>query len=395
MNIYAHIKDSKVVEKQILDKQDFQEISSLINSFKYDEVLEKSEDLILHNIFDIRIIVYMLFCCLNATSTSNYSSEFSCFCNMLETDHEKLSPNKFFNKHLKNSLIWLHKLLLTTLKYKIQKRQIEEFAQDELLNTFYSYKKVLMDNFEIDSDGDIRKLIDTLVPFKKGLQKETINNTDDGKTEKDILKVDSDDGKAEKESQKADSGKTVGIKESSHWKELKKKIYIFRTLMEGKRYLEAAFFFADINNKIRNFDPRKYFPEEFFPLYEVMTKDFEKVLSIIDTKQNTLQWHIVEQMYNVDPEALVTGKEPYNTSIPDSFTEVSAYLKNTKMLFNRSGLIQESYCNYTSDENNNNEQCFSPVNDNNDDNNVSSDLDNQNDKSEEKYDYDDDVSDRY
>ena len=333
MNVYNSINNNNCEEKNDIERIIFQQISSLITSMKYNEAAILIEEQFKKNIYDIRIIIFYFFCRIIIYGIKEIPESIKELYSILNELNECLTPEKNYKKILSNSLTWFHKNILIQIKFLIFENKIQRVLD---LTNYYEqidkYKKLLINNYNIESSGELTKIEEVITFFEveKIEEKVEIKENEIIKTEENIKKI-------------VHSNKSDIIFESYSWKEIKRKILLFRSLINEERYLEAALFFKDINKSIISFDPRKYFPEVFYPFYESMTNDFKSVLDLIDKKSNTLQWHIVEQMYNADYESLVTGNSPFKTILPDNFEDLSTYLKANKGLLVKKNIIANSF----------------------------------------------------
>ena len=55
-----------------------------------------------------------------------------------------------------------------------------------------------------------------------------------------------------------------------------------------------------IRQQLTQFDPKKYFPGLFFPIYKTLATNAREIYEHIAMHSNSLQWHIAKQMYATD-----------------------------------------------------------------------------------------------
>ncbi|MGJ3493306.1 type VI secretion system protein IglI family protein [Piscirickettsia salmonis] len=132
-----------------------------------------------------------------------------------------------------------------------------------------------------------------------------------------------------------------GIKASSKLLQLFKKIELCMELSNQSRLFEASLFYKDIQEEITNFDPIAYFPEVFIPFYRNLSKSYVKIQKFIDKSQDTLEWHLAEQMYKSSPEALVAGGEIYQIEELESTHEVSNFIREHQSILPNMGVIDD------------------------------------------------------
>ncbi|WP_119344748.1 type VI secretion system protein IglI family protein [Facilibium subflavum] len=163
---------------------------------------------------------------------------------------------------------------------------------------FLSYSAGL-GQLDIESQQTVINLNKTLHKLERFIDRLSSEDQSDKPSEKNT----SDDStKKEKRDQTQDKNNTQWVDQfaSADWYRLIKKIAIFQNLVKQKRLFEASIVYQDIQGKLLEFDPKKYFPGLFFPLYKTLGPNIRKIYEYIDVHANSLQWHIAQKMYEVD-----------------------------------------------------------------------------------------------
>ncbi|OAJ34486.1 type VI secretion system protein IglI family protein [Piscirickettsia salmonis] len=158
------------------------------------------------------------------------------------------------------------------------------------------------------------------------------------KRELDNQEVDKNEEKIEEQPKESIS---TGFRSSSKLSQLFKKIELCMELSNQSRLFEAALFYKDIQEEITNFDPIAYFPEVFIPFYRNLSKSYVKIQKFIDKSQDTLEWHLAEQMYKSSPEALVAGGEIYQVEELESTHEISNFIREHQSILPNMGVIDD------------------------------------------------------
>ena len=245
-----------------IDLIDFSEINQAVASFDYNtanELITKSWS---DECKDIRIIVYKYFCEIYVDNYDNLATHLRELQEFLEQcDKEELTPQKTIDIQIENSFKWFFKSLLEGVKAYNKKQRYTTDNVEELESEYDKLQELLSSKFEADFSTQINSA-------------------------KILTAVAAELEPAEEENEEA-AGKAGGgdftlkdSEQSPKWIELKNNIIVFKQLMTEERYLEAALIYQHINKEVVNFDPRVYFPEAFFPLYEAMAENFDNVLNI-------------------------------------------------------------------------------------------------------------------
>jgi len=295
----------------------FSEMGSLIQNGDYSEASALAESIISEDIFDIRIICYFLFGVFIEHGTNSFPQVIESIM-LICTDNWKATlPSKNKEKQVINSFKWLFKQLIKKMEYEEKKQSSEWLGwQDETDSDTIEKSLDLCDELQqiiteklgkSDSqlfDG-ISKIKSWLNSFYKLVYKEPEEVPED---ESDSKPVNADEDEATEKSSsqpdivKSDMRTTYEATEhskNSHLAQLLKKIKTFEILINNKKFEQASLVAFDINDIVKNFDPKLYFPElftRFSLLYAVNVKE------IIDCEKHTktAEWKSLQELYKVD-----------------------------------------------------------------------------------------------
>lgn len=110
---------------------------------------------------------------------------------------------------------------------------------------------------------------------------------------------------------------------SIEWYKLIKKIKLIRVLLQDNKYFETAIIYKDLEEEIKNFDPKYYFPGLFFDLFKEIAPKLSRIYRFSALHNESLQWHIAENLYQTDPDRFVKELDKLisNTQPDEEFTE--------------------------------------------------------------------------
>ncbi|QSH42121.1 type VI secretion system protein IglI family protein [Lentisphaerota bacterium ZTH] len=300
-------------EIQAIDSLDFDEINSLVNDLKFAEANMAIEELGDAGLYDIRTLFYLVYSRIHCDSLDNLVEHLEVACAVLE-DREinQLQPQKHFEKHLDGSLTWFCNTLESNFKYRIREREFEYLDFEPIEKKFLHLGELLKDYLDFNAASYTAKLKSLLggLSEKEEEEEEDPEESADHEGRNNLLQQYTFSGPA-----------------SSKWQDLQNRISTFIQLVQDGRSLDAALFFKDIQEKINNFDPREYFPEVFYPMYDVMNNEFESILRVINYQQNSLQWHVAEQKYRIDSAMLAENNNSQPAQFSD-YLELEGYLRN-------------------------------------------------------------------
>ncbi|UDQ98172.1 type VI secretion system protein IglI family protein [Lentisphaerota bacterium WC36G] len=330
---------------------DFDDISQAISAYDYDKATQLINNNFDEKCNDIRIIVYKFFCDMINDHFKNLENHFSDMLDHLnEFTLENLQPQRTIERQSENAFNWFTKLLLKGINDCIKQYNIEyPFREDnklleENLKKFNAMMKEKF-NFEDKFTGIIEEIVSLVV-----LDEPEVDEQNPGQGANNSPQSNNQGNSAGNNAENfknalganfmhLDPNLMNGDASSTKWLELQNNILIFNDLMKEQRFLEAAVFFKDINQHIINFDPREYFPDIFYQLYQAMTHDFDKVCEIIDNQQHSLEWLVTEQLFRINPEKLAQQGLPGDFSSEQNFHELSAKMQKASVNENNTSLL--------------------------------------------------------
>ena len=348
-----NISETEEADSGGIDLIDFSEINQAVSSFDFKKASELISSVWNEDCTDIRIIVYKYFSEIFLKNYQDLQTTLQSFYDTLEKlDKSTLTPQKNLDRQIENSCKWFFKSLIEGIREYNKQKKYTTSNVDELVELYDKLEKLFSSKYGQEFSSEINHAKEvTAIP-------EEIAPEENAEENKPVEKSSVDD--------LADISQGSG-----KWNCLKNKIVIFRQLMNGERFLEAALFYKDINDEVVNFDPREYFPDVFFPLYEAMSKKFDNVLDILDQQHDTMQWFITEQLHRINSALLLGNDEIISMKNPDHYKKLSAYLqqmneipKNEELLkpdlTESAGSQNENYKNYDQDNMQNNPYSSEP-----------------------------------
>ncbi|ODN42566.1 type VI secretion system protein IglI family protein [Piscirickettsia litoralis] len=195
---------------------------------------------------------------------------------------------------------------------------------------------------------DIEPILDSLAEFKK-CSPESFNiragvnrlvKTLNGEINRKLNTVNNEEKITDDKSETHDSHDGQYSVKSSKLELLFQRIKLCMELCNQERIFEAALFYKNIQEEVKNFDPISYFPEVFIPFYQNLSKSYVKIHGFIDKHQETLEWHIAEQMYKASPEGLVSGGEVFQSDALVAMNEITDFVREHKSILPNAGVIE-------------------------------------------------------
>ncbi len=329
----------------IVDSVDynFDEISQAVTSFEYTTATKLIKKVFNSDCNDIRIIVYKFFCDIINDDFRILEKHFEGLIDHIEQfSLNQLQPQRTIAIQSENAFNWFTKILRKGVNDCIKQYNLEyPFTENgKLLGLdFDKLIIILNDKFTLDDKftgilEEIKGLviIEEEEPPEEEIKAENLVQSDNDSSiaNQNIIGVNYSH---------LDHSSLASGSASTKWLELENNIIIFSELMRQQRFLEAAVFFKDINQQIINFDPREYFPDIFYQLYQAMTDNFDQVCNIIDHQQNSLEWLVTEQLFRINPEKLSQQGLPHKFSSDNKFHELSSQMKKTSIRSKNSSLL--------------------------------------------------------
>ena len=323
---------------------DFDDISQAITAYEYDKATKLINKAFDSKCNDIRIIVYKFFCDIINDHFKNLEKHMGALLEHIEPFAiTQLKPQKTIKRQSENAFNWFTKILLKGINDCIKQYNIEyPFREDnQLLETnLDKFIETLNDKFQFDDKfTGVVEQIKGLVVLDEAAEpedKKVDSNANQGTDQNDGATT----GMVGANFMHLDPSLLNTENNSSKWLELQNNILIFNDLMKEQRYLEAAVFFKEINQKIINFDPREYFPDIFYQLYQAMTNNFDQVCHIIDNQQHSLEWLVTEQLFRINPEKLAQQGLPHQFSSENKFHELSTQMQEENIKGGNASLME-------------------------------------------------------
>ncbi|HJO95701.1 MAG TPA: type VI secretion system protein IglI family protein [Victivallales bacterium] len=294
-NEMVNIKDRNLINR--LDNQSINEINGSIETKEFINAEKQIITEVSSGNIDVRL-VYMYFkqnFIIN--EFDKYAGLIKEYIKIIKEFDDTFKQQKNFKLDLEKASISLIDSFIKKTEYKIEEKTIDKFDVKTLDNALKELHDTVFDLTEYDMNS--YRVIELLKPFE--IKKEEKIKTDKTiETEKvDELKKSYDDTLYISEGNKAERN----IYGNHLWEKLKKKISIFQKVVSAKRILDAAILYEDINNEIHNFDPRKYFPEVFLPIYKVMNSEVADILKMLQNK-NSIEWFMASNFNLLGAEYL-------------------------------------------------------------------------------------------
>ncbi|ODN41642.1 type VI secretion system protein IglI family protein [Piscirickettsia litoralis] len=287
-------------------------IKELIYDFKYHQALEMINDEIDGNSLNLELLSYSVVCSYIVKEL--LSQEINSLSIFIKSDDFDISKNKKNTK----SLAWMFNQLIDSID---EKGLILKEPIDEVLLQLENFKKSLPKSIDIDSY--VNKFNGYLLKAKRDITADEVVQQQESKEKNPEKSLVFDD------------------KLSPKLARLFKKIELCMELSNQGRIFESSLFYKDIQEKLKNFDPVLYFPEVFIPFYRNLSKHYVKMQNFIDNSQDTLEWHIAEQMYKSSPEALVSGGQIYQEDNFNNTHEMSNFIRENRSILPKLGVIDE------------------------------------------------------
>ncbi len=322
----------------------FDDISQAMTSFEYGTATKLIKKVFDSDCNDIRVIVYKFFCDIINDDFRTLEKHFDGLISHIDQfPLDQLQPQRTIVIQSENAFNWFTKILRKGVNDCIKQYNLEyPFTENSkiLEDDFEKLIVILNDKFKLDDKmtGILEEIKDLVVieeeePPEEEIEELTQNEQNDNDVSianQNIIGVNYSH---------LDHSSLAAGSASTKWLELENNIIIFSELMRKQRFLEAAVFFKDINQQIINFDPREYFPDIFYQLYQAMTNNFDKVCDIIDHRQNSLEWLVTEQLFRINPEKLSQQGLPHKFSSDPKFHELSSKMKKTSIRSENSSLL--------------------------------------------------------
>lgn len=225
-----------------------------------------------------------------------------------ENEHLAGNDNALFSKQLFASLRWFYSQLKELVTREIKKLLENEKAQ--LVTVLSEHAQIfharLPETLKTKIDEDLSQCLDKVAKIKVIAEKE-----------KAVAMVMKDEisrplvieSEASEETVKdALTNRLQGLpldvhgKVNSKWCQLTERISLLVKLLKNEKILESAVVYADLQQKLEQFDPMEYFPECFVTLYEHLDGEkLQEISDCIDQYRDSTQWQVLNTRLRLIP----------------------------------------------------------------------------------------------
>lgn len=236
---------------------------------------------------------------INTDALEQIADKLRLYLALLKKHTEHLSPIDQFEATAKNGFDAFCQIMEAKIDEKIKKTAV--FDVDALIqevDAFMNYTATI-GKFDLQQQKSAMRLKQLLTKLKRFVDQLVAGKTT--KTdETEATENTSKDKKHNENPAQEYTRKYVDEFASVAWYKLVKKVAILKSLMHQKRLFEAAIVYQDLQSELTQFDPKKYFPGLFFPIYKTLATNAREIYEHIAMHSNSLQWHIAKQMYATD-----------------------------------------------------------------------------------------------
>jgi len=298
MNIELLQGTLRVVKTPGLKSTDprFDIISTLVVEGNYIEAAEKSENIIVDEIYDIRLICYFLYGYWLEQGLITIGEVLNTLEHIILNNWEAIGPVKRREQNINNSLSWIFKQVLKNIQYEERKDTVqwqqwkETVSVDEInkvLQASEAFRLIVTEKLGKTTasivasskiDNWLRALQQLCCEVSVSVSAPSTNNT--------IPAL-------------AFNGKGKKFEASYHMELLIKKLSAFEYLVEEGKFRKAALLADDINLTLVNFDPMLYFPKTFEEFIRLQALNFEE-LSDYEQFRETPQWRAMQDWLKTD-----------------------------------------------------------------------------------------------
>jgi len=306
------------------------EIATLVQNGEFIEAARLSESIISSGIYDIRLVCYFLYGYWLENGLIGLMDVADSLHNIIVNNWEVIGPINKREKVFEKSVEWLFKQILKTIQYEENKKTFiwEEWKKNthsDEINNILEFGEIfrlsLNDRFEyklshlIDLWSKIEQWLSIFQQVECKLSGESLKLTVDG-MDNEIVEL--DDSKEEQlipssttnaissNQQKLKSAEFI-IQISYHMDLLIKKLNAFERLIEEENFPKAALIADDINQTLRNFDPKFYFPKVFENFVRLQAINFNE-LEIYGNHRDSQHWQMMQEWLKVDIDSFVKSK---------------------------------------------------------------------------------------
>jgi hypothetical protein len=269
-----------------LCNQEINEIHSFVDDKNFSEAVKLMLGYFEEEVIDVRIVYLYFIVKVMESDSAEYAGYIDELTKILNEFLEVLQPKKNFRLHLEKSAISFVEKLRKNIEYRIENQQIEKFELTELDSALGEFHDTVFKLAEYDIN--VFGIIELLTPFDKKQEKTVIEEKKEEGTEEVLSK----------NVQTKCENSNAAVNGNYLWDNLKDKITMFGIMITENRIVDAAILYEDINNELKDFDPRKYFPETFLPMYKAMNGEISNILSALQNK-DTYEWFMASNFHHL------------------------------------------------------------------------------------------------
>ncbi len=307
---YTVLENATTVEEDVFDIR-FEEVVSLVEQEKFDQVAPLITTILHEGIIDIRLVMYLFYAKFLEMGVSCLKDFFPAITTLLNEHWERISPLQTRDKHVLSSLTWFLASIVKKIKrseklYK-QKRTDDFWNKstqslspqdlDELKTIAQCFGKLLVQKLE---EPSLNQYIMFISKWLESLA--NIVATEEQKPEEVETTPESP---APEEQSPDQQGSLQEVLASSEPMTLfYKKLQLFEELIEKEDFEKAALVADDITTTIKNFDPTLFFPK-LFSRYFALTATHIDTLSDEWNNKTSLKWEALNRLYQTDVEEFI------------------------------------------------------------------------------------------
>ncbi|QFY41262.1 hypothetical protein F6R98_00405 [Candidatus Methylospira mobilis] len=317
MQIDMLLGDLRIAEAPGLDTTDprFDEIATLAQNGDYAAAAHASEAIIAEEIYDIRLICYLLYGYWLEQGVASLGPVVTCLHNVVANNWDAIGPARNREKNVQLSLTWMFRSLMRKAQYEedndtpVWHGWQNEVSVDEItaiLETGSEFSRGIKLRME-DGAGPVLDLWSKVVEWLGQLQRlvykqpEPEPSSGADEAEMDEMTEENEEAPSAGSNQRASKGQFAGmeIEGSYHMTMLLKKLTAFEQLSREQNFFKAALVADEINQAIADFDPRLYFPKVFEEFIKLQAVNFSELADYMEHKESP-EWQAMQDWLRVD-----------------------------------------------------------------------------------------------
>ncbi|WP_192483627.1 MULTISPECIES: type VI secretion system protein IglI family protein [Cysteiniphilum] len=301
------------------------DLQAHIESLDYERLLTSAFEVLKEEqILDIRVIFYWLISKLRTVNITEVSTVLDDFTAFFADQLAMISPQDNYMKLFKGVYKWSFQTIDEMLQ-KASPIAITKMEQETLSNAFSHFMEMLKTCFaetQLNFEEDYSILLRKINKIKLKEESVAVDVQHNDIEQRDINQSSSLNHLS---NDAMDQG-------SQKWQILKQKIKLLTELIEKKNHFAAAVVYADVSHILQHFDPREYFPEAFLALYQILNVEtLAQILSFTQEQQNTVEWMLLSQQYQMAPELLLTAGNVSSKTILSDNNKMQDTQKNQQI----------------------------------------------------------------